>query len=59
MGADSEQQIPKRRTCVHSRRRSMMNFGKSDLDARSTVVVFFAIVSGVATAATAVLPFVL
>jgi hypothetical protein len=36
-----------------------MNYRRTDLDARSTVVVFFAIISGVATAATAVLPFVL
>jgi hypothetical protein len=36
-----------------------MNYRKADLHARSTVVVFFAIVSGVATAATAVLPFVI
>jgi len=36
-----------------------MNYHQTDLDARSTVVVLFAIVSGVATVATAVLPFVL
>ena len=36
-----------------------MNYRKDEFQARGTVVVFFAIVSGVATAATAVLPFVL
>lgn len=36
-----------------------MNYRKTDLEPRSTAVVFFAILSGVATAATAVLPFVL
>ena len=36
-----------------------MNNHNIDLDARSTVVVFFAVVSGFATAATALLPFVL
>ena len=36
-----------------------MNNGHFDLDSRSTVVVFFAVISGVATAATALLPFVL
>jgi hypothetical protein len=36
-----------------------MKYHKTNLDARSTVVVFFAIISGIATAATAVLPFVL
>ena len=36
-----------------------MNYRNSDLQARSTVVVFFAIVSGIATAATAILPIVL
>jgi hypothetical protein len=37
----------------------MMNYRNTDLGERSTVVVFFAIVTGIATAATAVLPFVL
>ena len=36
-----------------------MDYRNIDMDARSTVVVVFAIISGVATAATAVLPFVL
>lgn len=36
-----------------------MNYGESNLGEKNTVVMFLAIVSGVATAATAVLPFVL
>jgi hypothetical protein len=37
----------------------MMNYRRMDLGERSTVIVFFAVISGVLAAATAVLPFVI
>jgi len=36
-----------------------MDYRKADLGSTSTLAVFFAVVSGVVTAATAVLPFVI